>query len=205
MNKRIKNLISDFFSTEQRIDTSKTDAPLSLAKALTNNLIKLDFNFDEPIITLCVGTDRSTGDSLGPLVGTFLTPKLPPNYLVFGTLDQPVHAKNIKQFIDKIEKHYPRSPVIAIDACLGRLESVGFITVGCGSLEPGAGVNKDLPPVGDIYIKGVVNVGGFMEYLVLQNTRLSLVMKMAKVISEGILKSFSMHNFSQQNLTPQRL
>ena len=41
--------------------------------------------------------------------------------------------------------------------------------------KPGAGVNKDLPPVGDLYITGVVNVGGFMDYLVLQNTRLYLI------------------------------
>jgi len=33
---------------------------------------------------------------------------------------------------------------------------------------------------------GVVNVGGFMEYFVLQNTRLSLVMRMADVIAEGL-------------------
>ena len=26
----------------------------------------------QPIIILCIGTDRSTGDSLGPLVGSFL-------------------------------------------------------------------------------------------------------------------------------------
>jgi hypothetical protein len=33
---------------------------------------------------------------------------------------------------------------------------------------------------------GIVNVGGFMEYMILQNTRLSLVMKMAEIISAGI-------------------
>lgn len=33
---------------------------------------------------------------------------------------------------------------------------------------------------------GIVNVGGFMEYFVLQNTRLSLVMRMAHVIADGL-------------------
>ena len=33
-------------------------------------------------------------------------------------------------------------------------------------------------------ISGIVNVGGFMEYVVLQNTRLSLVMNMANKIAQ---------------------
>lgn len=33
---------------------------------------------------------------------------------------------------------------------------------------------------------GIVNVGGFMEYFVLQNTRLSLVMNMANVIGDAL-------------------
>jgi len=46
-----------------------------------------------------------------------------------------------------------------------------------------------LPPVGDMHITGIVNVGGFMEYFVLQNTRLSLVMKMSHIIAEAIFLS----------------
>ena len=63
------------------------------------------------------------------------------------------------------------------------LESV---QVGEGPVKPGAGVNKDLPSVGDAHITGIVNVSGFMEFMVLQNTRLSLVLKMAKTIANGI-------------------
>ncbi|MDQ0659408.1 putative sporulation protein YyaC [Paenibacillus sp. W2I17] len=55
-----------------------------------------------------------------------------------------------------------------------------------GPLKPGAGVNKELPPVGDIHLTGIVNVGGFMEYFVLQNTRLSLVMRMSEIISSSL-------------------
>jgi len=76
--------------------------------------------------------------------------------------------------------------VVAIDACLGHMNHVGWITVGTGSIKPGSGVNKDLEPVGDIHITGVVNFGGFMDFLILQNTRLSIVMKMADIISLSI-------------------
>ena len=47
-------------------------------------------------------------------------------------------------------------------------------------------MNKKLPAVGDLHIHGIVNLNGFMEFFVLQNTRLSLVMKMADVIAQSI-------------------
>jgi putative sporulation protein YyaC len=107
---------------------------------------------------------------------------------VVGTLDEPVHAGNLRGAIEELELAAPGARnVLAVDACLGRVGSIGFITVGEGPLKPGAGVNKELPPIGDAHITGVVNVGGFMEYLVLQNTRLSLVMKMADAIARGVI------------------
>lgn len=139
-----------------------------------------------PLIILCIGTDRSTGDSLGPLVGTQLQSMSIQNATVFGTLEEPVHAVNLQNTIDQIHSEYIQPFILAIDACLGRTESVGSIRVKEGPLQPGTGVNKDLPNVGNIQIVGIVNVGGFMEYMVLQNTRLSLVMRMAHIISRGI-------------------
>ena len=44
------------------------------------------------ILFLCIGTDRSTGDSLGPLVGHSLSRFTLPHARVYGTLDRPVHA-----------------------------------------------------------------------------------------------------------------
>lgn len=137
-----------------------------------------------PIVVVCVGTDRSTGDALGPLVGSALTKcsALP----IYGTLDEPVHAVNLAERLDAIAHDHRNPYIIAIDACLGQLSSVGSIQAGEGPVKPGAGVNKELPPVGDYHITGIVNVGGFMEYFVLQNTRLSLVVNMAEVIAESI-------------------
>jgi hypothetical protein len=42
---------------------------------------------------ICIGTDRSSGDSLGPFVGTYLNEMGYKN--VYGTLDEPVHAMNL--------------------------------------------------------------------------------------------------------------
>ncbi|WP_350343659.1 spore protease YyaC [Proteinivorax tanatarense] len=138
------------------------------------------------LVVLCIGTDRSTGDSLGPIIGSKLFHlNSHDDVLILGNLDDPVHASNLAKNIQSI--NLLKNPlVIAIDASLGNSDNIGKINLGIGSLKPGAGVKKNLPEVGDIYITGVVNVGGFMEYFVLQNTRLSLVMNMADVISNGL-------------------
>lgn len=141
--------------------------------------------YDE-IVILCIGTDRSTGDCLGPLVGHKLKLIRYKRITVYGTLDAPVHAKNLAEVVETIRVCHRNPFVIAIDACLGKPERIGMINIGIGPLRPGAGVNKTLPEVGHIHIVGVVNMSGFMEYLILQNTRLNLVMRMADTISSGI-------------------
>ena len=47
------------------------------------------------IVFLCIGTDRSTGDSLGPLIGYKLNQMKISKATVFGTLERPVHAMNL--------------------------------------------------------------------------------------------------------------
>jgi putative sporulation protein YyaC len=144
---------------------------------------------DRRIVVVCVGTDRSTGDSLGPLVGTALFREASPHFDLYGTLDDPVHAMNLGETLLKITRSSRHPFVIAVDACLGQVSSVGCIQLGAGPVRPGAGVNKDLPPVGDIHMTGIVNVGGFMEYFVLQNTRLNLVMKMSDIIAQSLRRA----------------
>ncbi|KIL39619.1 sporulation protein [Gordoniibacillus kamchatkensis] len=144
---------------------------------------------ERPLVIVCIGTDRSTGDALGPLVGTHLRRYHLSGYHLYGTLDNPVHAMNLTETVNEIETQFQHPFIIAIDACLGQLSSIGCIQVASGPLKPGAGVNKDLPSIGDMHVTGIVNVGGFMEYFVLQNTRLSLVMNMAEMISRSLFIS----------------
>jgi len=167
------------------VDTKSSLSSYYFSNILLQHLQKYYDHHYEELIILCIGTDRSTGDSLGPLIGYKLCNVLKrySNVHVLGTLDEPVHAKNLDEKISLIKNIYNKPFIIAIDACLGKLERVGYITVSKGPLKPGAGVNKNLPEVGDIHITGVVNLGGFMEYIILQNTRLSIVMKMADVVA----------------------
>lgn len=176
--------------TKKRIDSIDSCAPMASSK-FSNILFEyLDSYYNEhydELLILCIGTDRSTGDCLGPLTGYRLFQYLR-NYKkvhIIGTLDEPVHAKNLSLKIEEIGRNYNNPFIVAIDACLGNLDRVGHISLALGPLKPGAGVNKSLPSIGDMHITGVVNLGGFMEYVVLQNTRLNIVMKMSEVISSS--------------------
>jgi putative sporulation protein YyaC len=183
------NIPSIFFSSKddkERIFHDEHRASTFIALRLVS---LLPDPLSQPVAIVCIGTDRSTGDSLGPLVGTMLQEKPLSHFHVYGTLEEPIHAVNLEEKINAIRSIHHDAFMIAIDACLGRLKSVGAITIAKGPVRPGAGVNKQLPPVGDIHITGVVNVSGFMEFFVLQNTRLHLVMNMAKTIANGIYEA----------------
>jgi putative sporulation protein YyaC len=144
---------------------------------------------NRPVVLLCIGTDRSTGDSLGPLIGYKLSKRRSLPCAVYGTLDEPVHAMNLKDVMAMIEQDHPGSLVVAIDASLGSASHIGFVTMGCGSIRPGLGVKKDLPAVGDIFITGIVNFSGLLDTLLLQTTRLSTVMKLADCISSALFSA----------------
>ncbi len=138
------------------------------------------------VIFLCIGTDRSTGDSLGPLIGHKLRRRRLKRAAVIGTLEKPVHAMNLDLYARYIRLHYPDYVVVAIDASVGSPDHVGFATLGRGALQPGLGVSKDLEAVGDISITGIVGGGGSQDPVMLQSVRLSMVMKMADCICESI-------------------
>lgn len=169
------------------ISVNDNHAQINLSRHLKSFIMSNIDGSYKNLIFLCIGTDRSTGDSLGPLIGYKLEKMYYDNIIVYGTLDDPVHAKNLTAKISEINSLYEKPFIIAIDACLGHQENIGNLNIQNGPIYPGAGVNKNLLPIGNINITGVVNAGGYMEYLVLQNTRLNLVMKMADIITGGIM------------------
>lgn len=138
------------------------------------------------VLYLCIGSDRSTGDSLGPLVGYKLEQAGLWDADVMGTLARPVHAMNLSETVEHLAHHYQKHVIVAIDASVGREEHVGYITLGRGGIRPGLGVSKQMDSVGDVFITGIIGGGNGMEPLMLQNTRLSLVMQMADSICAGI-------------------
>lgn len=148
----------------------------------------------QTLVLVCIGTDRATGDCLGPLVGHYLTENLPSEFpIVYGNLSKPVHAANLAQTLDMIHFKISAPYIIVVDACLGCPDHVGYVTLSNRPLEPGKGVNKALPSLGHISITGIVDEYGTENYTTIQNTHLCGVMKLATFIANGITDLISYH------------
>ena len=181
------------------IDTQHKNCSLEISRLLKACIHQHTQNWSE-IIFLCIGTDRVTGDCLGPYIGAQLSSHTFPMIYVYGTLTSPVHALNLPDTMLEIQLRHPNGLVIAIDSSLGQKKHLGYVTISNGALYPGAAVHKKLPPVGHIHITGIVNVSGVLEHLTLQTTRLSTVISIAEQITDGILymiPSISSHRFIQ--------
>ncbi|PZE20714.1 spore protease YyaC [Paenibacillus xerothermodurans] len=137
------------------------------------------------LLFLCIGTDRSTGDALGPMVGTMLQEAGHTD--VIGTLEYPLDAGN---FTERITQIPPGKKVIAIDACLGQPASLMCYQVSNQPLEPGKSMNRQLPTVGDYSIAAIVNVDSGNKYSILQSTSLYRVISMAKEIVTAVQAVF---------------
>lgn len=139
-----------------------------------------------PVI-VCIGSDLSVGDSLGPVTGTKLKEKLKGlNVYVYGTLAKPITAHEVKYTSQFIKNTHPDSTVIAIDAAVGTAGDIGLIKLANRALKPGSGANKRLAKVGDVSVMGIVAEKSLFNYSLFSSTRLNMVYKMAEIISEGI-------------------
>lgn len=172
-------------STCFNVDSTDPNSFVKIRDYLCNEL-KPIIKSNRCIIFLCIGTDRSTGDSLGPLIGYKLRYLKRKNFYIYGNLTNPIHSKNLETIINRIYENFENPFIIAIDACLGSFQNIGKIFIDKAPLHPGLAVNKNLPPIGDMSITGIVNISGSFEFMVLQNTRLYTVMSLADCMSAGI-------------------
>lgn len=145
---------------------------------------------EAPPVVLCIGSDLAVGDSLGPITGTLLKTRALRGY-VYGTLKNPVTAKEVKYVESFLRKTHPNSKIIAVDAAVGEDSDVGLIKVIPRPLCPGSGANKRLGKVGDVSLLGIVARKSAFSYSLLNLTRLNMVYSMAE-IAAGALSSFSM-------------
>lgn len=139
-----------------------------------------------PVI-ICIGSDLSVGDSLGPVTGTKLKEKLAGiNCFVYGTLSKPITAHEIKYLNNFIRATHPDCPVIAVDAAVGVAGDIGLIKIAKRAIKPGSGANKKLSKVGDASVMGVVAERSVFNYSLFSATRLNIIYKMSEIISQGI-------------------
>ena len=174
---------------KKRISYINAESPSAselLARKFLHCLHKIPFYWED-LIFLCIGSDRITGDSLGPLIGRELTRHKNNRYYVYGTPENPVHAMNLNDYLTEISSSHPFALTVAIDASLGYPHHQHHITVGRGAICPGAGAGKQLPMVGDIFITGIVATFENASHIRLQSLEFAPILHLADTISQGIL------------------
>ena len=93
------------------VNTQKPDSSREIARLLEKCIKRHKRDWAE-IVFLCIGSDRVTGDCLGPYVGYRLSQHQLPGIFVYGTLNQPVHAVNLSDITDFISRNHPFALVI---------------------------------------------------------------------------------------------
>ncbi len=151
-------------------------------------LKKMELGCYPPVI-VCIGSDLSIGDSLGPICGSKLKERLlGSNVYIYGTLQKPITAKEVNYVSQFLKQTHPNSPILAIDAAVGREDEIGLIKISSMPIKPGSGANKNLNEIGDMSIMGIIAEKSLFSYTLLSNTRLNIVYKMSEIIVEGVIK-----------------
>lgn len=150
-----------------------------------------DIKFDRALmslgerpVVLCIGTDRVTGDCLGPLVGQILM-ECGVNAFVYGSLRRPITALSLVDTVKQIRLAHGERKVLAIDSSVGRASDVGKIRIEYDAIRPGSADGKRLPKVGDVSITATVTDP---RKLPLSAVRLGAVYELATKIAARIIR-----------------
>ncbi len=107
-------------------------------------------------VILCIGSDKISGDSLGPLVGGMLREKYKLPCPVYGTEKAPVNGVNLPEYREMLTLFHPNAAVIAVDAAIGLKAEVGKIKIRSGGIKAGGAIAAPHKALGSIGILGVV-------------------------------------------------
>lgn len=148
-----------------------------------------------PVI-LCIGSDRVTGDCLGPITGELLVNNGIDAY-VYGTLSFPVTAVNLADVLKGIKLRHLGKKILAIDSSVGKRQDVGRIAIMKGALKPGSADGKKLPAVGDVSITATVTD---LSFAPLASVRLGEVYRLSVKICDLLCDCFPLPIYSTQKV-----
>lgn len=144
-------------------------------------------------IVVCIGSDKVSGDMLGPLVGSALREEYRLPCPVYGAVGESVNGLNLDEYLSMIGKRHGHSRVIAVDAALGKKEDVGRIRLKKGGIKAGGAMEREGAKIGDLGIVGVV--AGESEpkgvYAALLAVPLAFVEELARRIAKMIAQALS--------------
>lgn len=144
-------------------------------------------------VFVCIGSDRHMLDCFGPLTGTMLQESIP-SLIVYGFLDQPLHARNLTREMMVIKKRHGERKFIAIDAAVGEENEIGHIQFRAGAILPGKAVAQALPAIGDYALTAIVAKRGYKHSEGRASSpSFAPVYHMAKLVQQAVASWYSLH------------
>jgi putative sporulation protein YyaC len=141
-------------------------------------------------VFICIGSVRHLLDCFGPLTGTMLQESMP-SLNVYGTLDQPLNARNLIKEMMIIKNRHAGQKFIAVDAAVGEESEIGRIQFNAGSIIPGRAVARSLPAVGDFALTAIVEKRGHAQMY--SSKGFAHVYHMARLVQKAVASWYCMH------------
>ena len=134
------------------------------------------------ILFICIGTSKVLGDSIGPLVGSYLKEKIG-SKKVLGDINHNICSKKDLIFnYPKIKNKY----IVAIDTAISCKDLSGKIFISQTPITMGLALNKNKGKIGDISIKTTICD---LEFISKQ-----YVNKMSEFIGKGIYNAIYLNS-----------
>ncbi|MDR1939802.1 MAG: spore protease YyaC [Clostridiales bacterium] len=143
-----------------------------------------------PVI-MCIGSDRVSGDLLGPAVGKILVEEYNLRAYVYGVTGRNINGENIDEYDGFIKKIHGGSVVVAVDACLGPEREIGQIKVSRCGVGAGFAVRKPGKRYGDVGVVGIVAKNSSDNVMQLLSAEYSLVEKLSRKVAEYVFGNMS--------------
>ena len=145
-------------------------------------------------VVICIGSDKVSGDMLGPLVGSSLREEYHLPCPVYGAVGESVNGINLEEYLEMISSKHKGSRIIAVDAAVGNGADIGKIRLKKGGIKAGGALDRGGDKVGDVGIVGVVAEERDPKdvYAALLGVPFALVEELAARISEMISAALSL-------------
>ena len=150
---------------------------------ITSQLFEYILPLNHFPVVLCLGSDKITGDSLAPLVGSMLKSLHSPCF-VYGDLKYPVTAKNLLSTLKYIKNIHSFQKILIIDASVGKQCDIGKIKFSDHGISPGKATGQNFETMGDLSIVGIVTTKN--EIGKINPTRLFHIFQLAETITKSI-------------------
>jgi len=164
---------------------------LSPVQDLLQNTLSCALARHQPMVFVCLGTDKVLGDCFGAVVGDLLLSLHLPTH-IYGSTRNNVDAHNVRQTLEVVEALHPGSLVVVVDA----LSTTDSSTIGDVILsDQYIGLNARVEVTADLFVYGVTTYLSPTRHNLY--ARLGVVNRLAHNLAHTIASAI--HNATHKN------